>query len=317
MLRGNWRPVYTAGLVVFALLGAAVGGDLYWDAIGLEGQYQRQTDHKAKEYRDRAHQRAESRCRHVPAEAIRQCVYEEYNAAEQGEHDQTDLQAQLVTSAWTRAMGIAAIIGMSVGIVGVGLVFITFRETKRAADIARDAMSADQRAWLSVKATLVSELTPGITHDGRAGYYVRCKLRIKNHGHEPAVHILSHAKVILSGIDCDLDEAFGAYCDDKRHAITTGPALFAGDDMDSAHMLFIGQDEIDAATAPLEFKMISPWVIGCVCYETSHAKGVRQTRFAHYIVKAGVKDPEVLRPDQPNWHAGNVGLTDYARIYPD
>ena len=42
-------------------------------------------------------------------------------------------------AAWTRAMGLAAIIGMGVGIAGLGLIYTTFRETRRAADAGRRA----------------------------------------------------------------------------------------------------------------------------------------------------------------------------------
>lgn len=54
-------------------------------------------------------------------------------------------------------MGVAAIIGMTVGIVGVGLVLITFRETRKAAEaaregneIARDTAKRQLRAYLSI-----------------------------------------------------------------------------------------------------------------------------------------------------------------------
>jgi hypothetical protein len=47
-------------------------------------------------------------------------------------------------------MGLAAIIGMAVGLVGVIMVFITFRETRRTADIAEDTAKRQLRAYLSV-----------------------------------------------------------------------------------------------------------------------------------------------------------------------
>ena len=45
-------------------------------------------------------------------------------------------------------MGIAAIIGLAVSIFGVGLVWITFQETKFANEIAK----RDQRAWVRLSA---------------------------------------------------------------------------------------------------------------------------------------------------------------------
>lgn len=180
MPRGNRSLRVTLGLVVAAVFGVTVGGYLYVDASRLESQYQRQTNDKANHYRERAHVRVERRCHLVPPESRRQCVYEEYNAAEQAEHDQNDLQAQLVTSAWTRAMGIAAIIGMMVGIGGIGLVFTTFRETKRSADAAHEA----NRPWVEA---IPEDLAFAW---GKDGGELTLMAKMVNHGNSPATNVV-------------------------------------------------------------------------------------------------------------------------------
>lgn len=68
-----------------------------------------------------------------------------------------DLKAQQVTANWTRTMGIAALVGMIVGVVTLFLLFVTFTETRTAAragvkanQIAREAMIAQLRPWIKV-----------------------------------------------------------------------------------------------------------------------------------------------------------------------
>jgi hypothetical protein len=159
MSRGN-RGYYIA-LGVALLLAAIAGAWLYNDASALQRVYEHQASEKAQNYRDAARVRAQARCTVVPRAEIRQCVQEEYDAARKGEHDEYDLQAQLVTSVWTRAMGIAALIAMAVGIFGVGLIYATFQETRRTAksaedtlDHARDVSKAELRPWVSIDLVL-------------------------------------------------------------------------------------------------------------------------------------------------------------------
>jgi len=152
MLRGNWRFVLTIGLA--ALFAAAAGILIATDASRLQGFYEHQADQYAQAYRDTTDIHAESACTNVVAAERYKCVHEQYHDARERERQEYDLQAQLVTSAWTRAMGLAAIVAMVVGIVGVGLVYTTFHETRRTADEARrqaDAFISAERGWLSVE----------------------------------------------------------------------------------------------------------------------------------------------------------------------
>lgn len=146
MPRGN-RSYYVA-LAVASLLALAIGAWLYSDATALQSVYEHQAAEKAQNYRDSARVRAEARCALVSRPEIRPCVHEEYEPARKGEHDEYDLQAQLVTSVWTRAMGIAALIAMAVGIFGVGLIYTTFQETRRTAEAAQSQVKMMQDAQL-------------------------------------------------------------------------------------------------------------------------------------------------------------------------
>jgi hypothetical protein len=161
MSSGIGRPFLALGLAAAAALG--IGGWLYLDASGQERIYEQQAAQKADEYRNSARVRAEARCANLPREQMRSCVYEAYDAAKEGEHNEYDLQAQLVTSAWTKAMGIAAVIAMGVGIFGVGLIYKTFQETRRNADAAEGALretqrvaAAELRPWIAIEAKITS-----------------------------------------------------------------------------------------------------------------------------------------------------------------
>ncbi len=143
MRRRDWPTVVAVALIVILACAAlTVGLIIYTDADRLQRSYEQSAAEKARDYTSRANVNRERRCLRLRSQAKQDCIREESEAARQGQHDEYDLQAQLVTSAWTRAMGIAAIIGMTFGIIGVGLVFITFRETRRAADASAKTYSA-------------------------------------------------------------------------------------------------------------------------------------------------------------------------------
>lgn len=155
-MSGSNRGIYTAvGIgLLFALV---IGFPLFREAGRLQAIYEQQASESAQYNRDSTRSRALERCSRVAAEQVTSCVYQEYDRAHQAEREAYDLQAQLVTSAWTRAMGIAAIVGMAVGIFGVGLIYKTFEETRRTADaaaaanvITEQAAMAPSQAYLSV-----------------------------------------------------------------------------------------------------------------------------------------------------------------------
>jgi hypothetical protein len=60
--------------------------------------------------------------------------------------DYADLVAQRSSALWAKIMGIAALIGMGLSLVGVALVWTTFRETRKANRIAEKS----QRAWVTM-----------------------------------------------------------------------------------------------------------------------------------------------------------------------
>lgn len=143
------------GLALLLAFSGGSGWMLYNEADRLETAYEQRAKDKARYYADRAHIAAKGHCARLPPPAQRQCIREERDAARQGTHDEYDLQAQLVTSVWTRHMGIAAIIGMAVGMFGVGLIFATFRATRKGVEAAQkthEAFVALERPRLKISA---------------------------------------------------------------------------------------------------------------------------------------------------------------------
>jgi hypothetical protein len=193
MARGDWFSNLAVGLA--AILAALIGGWLYDEAGLLQSVYEQRAAEKTQNYINAASIRANRRCASVPRPEIRLCVQEEYDSARKGEHDEADLQAQLVTSAWTRAMGIAAIIGMSVGILGVGLVFFTFRETRKANQIARDALEGQLRPWVDFEAARNGQIE---VVDGNVELTV--PVDFTNVGVSPAIDLTYMATMIFGDI---------------------------------------------------------------------------------------------------------------------
>lgn len=181
MLRGRWSPIAAIGLA--GILAAAAAGWLYWDASRLQALYEHQAEQHAKDYRNTSSVRMQSRCARLAREEMFHCMAQEMDTQRQGEHDEYDLQAQLVTSAWTRAMGIAAIIGMAVGTLGVGLVFVTFRETRAAAEAARKT----HQAYVDVeRAVLIPAIGNGRDVTDREDIVARFALGASNIGRSAA-----------------------------------------------------------------------------------------------------------------------------------
>lgn len=268
MPRGDWISNLAVGLA--AIAAGLTAYFLYDHASELQGVYEHQAVQKTQYYKDAARIRANRRCVPLPRPEIRQCVHEEYNAARQREHDEYDLQAQLVTSAWTRAMGIAAIIGMSVGILGVGLVFFTFRETRNANKIAREALEGQLRPWVKARFAEVH----GFRMVNRRPHF-RIGVRLDNVGQSPALG-LAYAAFIYFGDDptADVDETIKHVESDHESWATAN--LFHGD--------HIANDvSCDHEGEPLT-QPVKVWFHIVAIYRTSFSPVFRHTAVVYEIL---------------------------------
>ncbi|MEL7728503.1 hypothetical protein AAG612_03090 [Citromicrobium bathyomarinum] len=102
-------------------------------------------------------------------------------AARDAQENTRDLEAQQTMAVWTKAMGLAAVIGMSVGILSLGLIFFTFRETRKGAQTARDNLNAFYESERAIVHAIAGRVG---TSNKRGGEYVA--FEFKNKGRSPA-----------------------------------------------------------------------------------------------------------------------------------
>ena len=154
-MSGSDRGLLTAlGLAFCVLLAAGGAFRLYSSASTSQASYERTAEDRAHDYSQRRDVIIEDRCLPLAGSKQADCINEEREAARQGYRDEYDLEAQRITAVWTAHMGIAAIIGMAASLIGVGLVWTTFRETRKAANISErtyKAFIAMERPRLVVK----------------------------------------------------------------------------------------------------------------------------------------------------------------------
>ena len=134
-------------------------------------------------------------------------------------------------------MGIAALIGMGLSLVGVALVWTTFRETRKANEIAK----ADERPWLN--------FAPGID-----GHITICfdtldfniSVSITNHGGRPANDVYGKIEATLDKFPdrplAEISKAMLKVKADDAHVVTVFPT-------DSENLVLEGQFSISGISA--------------------------------------------------------------------
>jgi hypothetical protein len=169
--RGNIFAVGLAGL--FAVI---VGMLLFANAAMLQSEYQHTAESRAQNYADQTARELERCVERVESERP-ECRDEAIERAREGQRREYDLEAQRVTAVWTQHMGIAAMIGMAISIDGVGLVWTTFNETRKANAMAK----AQQRARLDIKIEFRPQSNPD---------YIDAVIFAENHGFSTALNAL-------------------------------------------------------------------------------------------------------------------------------
>jgi hypothetical protein len=200
MSDGNRSKFYYAGLAA-AVLAAVIAGALLWrSTTALQASIEHHAAEHAANETHAAYIEIEASCTSVVPAERDECANRIRDAARERRHNISDLEAQQTMAAWTRAMGIAAVIGMSVGFVGIGLVYVTFRETRRAADEATRASNAassandfaqksaerQDRAYLAVEADGINRTK----NDRAVGDVV-----IRNNGQIPARNVKAFVRI--------------------------------------------------------------------------------------------------------------------------
>ena len=188
MLRGNWLKHPKTGLIgglVVAVVFCAV-----WIGYGLlqSANYERQASANSAEYSRYTRDKVAQTCARLTGAQAVDCLYNAQDAQAEYSYNQADLVAQRQSALWGYIMAAAAIIGMGLSVIGVWLVWTTFRETRKANQISRDA----SRAWVSLTV-------------GPAGKFwlsaekldFRFNVILENHGDSPAIKAFCKAFIIL------------------------------------------------------------------------------------------------------------------------
>lgn len=118
-------------------------------------------------------------------------------ASNEPDYGREDLEAQKTMAWWTRAMGIAAIVGVILSGIGVALIYTTFKATLRAARYAGVAARQSRQSLAVIKESSAAQLRPYVAISEFEGddnspfsrdSHVR--FRIKNFGQTPATRVV-------------------------------------------------------------------------------------------------------------------------------
>jgi hypothetical protein len=207
---------YLAGLLgtAFVAYGLIYG-------LSQQSRYVQIADDAAAKYASYAAYQKQQACSGVVAPKLAKCrldakaEYELNRADNRREYD--DLVAQQHSALWTGIMGFAAITGMVISVVGIFLVYTTFRETKRSANAAIQSYEA----FIKFEgATLIVYFSRDATFFEKDGnLWLKAKFKVRNMGRSPAViHEFGfqgqkahwYETVIAGGEEKELSEKFEA-----------------------------------------------------------------------------------------------------------
>jgi hypothetical protein len=213
MSRSDWGQLAKVGLVGLAILVAiALGSYVVGDGLSRDAIYERQADEHSREYAADSNNQIRQRCLALGGAAKAECVQEERHKYRSDRRDELDLVAQRKSANWAFVMGGAAVLGMVLSAIGVVLVWITFRATRRAADSAGntyDAFVAVERARLKIS---VQQILP------YAGNHIGVRLDATNIGKAPCV-VISFAS---SWQKTNRFDEIGGYLATDRHKLIAG-----------------------------------------------------------------------------------------------
>ena len=189
MPRGDWsnRPAIKLGIVAAFLLSV---GSIWW-AIDYGWSQEASYEESA---RNAYAERAKHGCYDVAnsksvTAAIKQSDAKPCTPSEKGveendnRRDYADLVAQRTSALWAKIMGIAAVVGVALSLLGIALVAITFYETRKANSIAKETMIWQSRAYVKIED--IENYGPNIIPEKK----IIIPFHIINYGVTPAVNL--------------------------------------------------------------------------------------------------------------------------------
>ena len=146
------------------------------------------SDRRSAQYTKSAYYPAYDACLRSTDPEKTNCIAEAHEAYRVNQRNERDLVAQETTAGWTLVMSTAAIFGIILSVVGVALVWGTFRETRRTNEIAR----LDSRPWLDFSISVFRLIAFSRFESGEQNTRVYCvpEFIIKNWGRSPAVDVM-------------------------------------------------------------------------------------------------------------------------------
>jgi hypothetical protein len=136
----------TVGAVAFLAL---AGGIIYKLSQNGARQYQPQSQ---------AHYTGNT-CVQAPPYIVAPCLDEGSVAKAEQQRSDDDLRAQQEMADWAFVVAVTGIGGFFASLVGVGLLFFTFRQTGEQLELVRRAYVADHRTWLKVELVAINTIT--------------------------------------------------------------------------------------------------------------------------------------------------------------
>lgn len=152
------RVAWTFAIGALVVLAFCVG---VW-GWSQKAEYERDAQKHYEEYTTNTYHPQRDACLVPPAIDRESCLAKAQADARAYERDEQDLVAQKTTATWTVLMGGAAISGMILSVIGVGLVWTTFKATRDANEIARTASVNESQAYVQIKEVRWIESTEDI-----------------------------------------------------------------------------------------------------------------------------------------------------------
>jgi len=196
--RGNRSKASLATKVAIAIGAAAIVGGITYGLFKQAG-YQESANQQATDYAKYAAKKGREACVGLSRVEQVHCLAKEqaeYDLKTRDNHrDYDDLVAQRKSALWTFIMGVAALIGMGLSIVGVVLVKKTFDATKDSNEIAKKTAREQLRPYVYLEVECVTN-----DDKGKIGSYDdgdRVSIHVRNYGQTPA-------KSVSMDIACDV-----------------------------------------------------------------------------------------------------------------
>lgn len=205
--RGDHTKIrLVAGIIVATLIAVAVISCGLWQST----EYEREANGHAREYAAYTDKKIRQSCLSLPPVYQQDCTAQARHEQRNYERNERDLVAQRQSALWTLIMGAAAVMGMGLSVIGVILVWITFRETQGANKISEQTI----RPWLVIDETEDMLFRFYVSDSGDVCLSFWPKIWLKNIGQTPAKNVIFFAE--LSPIN---PEAFAAWNDKVTRAV--------------------------------------------------------------------------------------------------